>query len=105
VLVGLVARTLAALRDTARFAATDRDAPPAERIRAALESTAAAWRDHGRSLRVAADNAAVVPEIDAMWGEVLDEFAAALRIVLVSAGVPDGPAPLMPRRGRGSSAG
>ncbi|GAA1827122.1 TetR/AcrR family transcriptional regulator [Pseudonocardia ailaonensis] len=93
VLVALVARTVAALRETARLAATEGGRDPRDSIRAALGTTAAAWREHGRTMRVAVDHSAVIPEIGAMWVEVLEENATALRGVLVRAGVPDGPGP------------
>ncbi|MFC5947468.1 hypothetical protein ACFQH9_04160 [Pseudonocardia lutea] len=44
-------------------------------------------------MRVAVDHTAVIPEIGAMWVEVLEENAAALRGVLVRAGVPNGSGP------------
>lgn len=93
VLVALVSRTVAALREAARIATADEGSDPRRSIRDALVATAASWREHGRSMRIAVDHSAVVPEIGTMWVQVLEENAASLRAVLVRAGVPDGPDP------------
>jgi AcrR family transcriptional regulator len=95
VLAALVARTLAALEADARVAAraAAADAPPVAVVAAAVRGTAAQWRDHGRVMRVAVENAAAIPEVGRLWNATMARSIEAMTGVLIRAGLPEGDAP------------
>ena len=87
VVTALVARTVEALREKSREAATDpRD--PREAIATAMHRTREIWLEHGLVMRVAIDQAASVPEIDALWTGTAEIFIDAITAVLERAGTP-----------------
>ncbi|WP_329458601.1 TetR/AcrR family transcriptional regulator [Streptomyces sp. NBC_01497] len=93
VLAGLVARTMAAIREDAARAAEDTATPPAQAVERALRHTERMWREHGTVMRAAAENAARNEAVGRAWEETVEVFADAMRQVLVRAGLPDGDGP------------
>jgi AcrR family transcriptional regulator len=92
VVIALVARTVEALREKSREAANDpRD--PCEAIATAMHRTREIWLEHGLIMRVAIDQAASVPEIDALWAGTAELFIGAITTVLERAGIPSGAGP------------
>ncbi|MCF3960660.1 TetR/AcrR family transcriptional regulator [Streptomyces fuscigenes] len=93
VLAALVARTMIAVREDAARAAEDTASPPARSVERALLRTGRMWREHGTVMRAAVENAARNEAVGRSWNETVEVFAAAMRQVLVRAGLPDGDGP------------
>lgn len=92
VLIALVARTVRALQEKSGTALTA-NAPVEEIISTALERTVHLWREHGPVMRAATDLGSAIPEINEMWTETADVFAAAITEVLIRSGVRAGNGP------------
>ncbi|GAA4566645.1 TetR/AcrR family transcriptional regulator [Planotetraspora kaengkrachanensis] len=93
VLAALVARTMVDIVQDAARAAEDTATPPPQAIERALDHTERMWREHGTVMRAAVEQAAANPAVGRSWDETVEAFAAAMREVLVRAGLPDGDAP------------
>ncbi|WP_067664468.1 TetR/AcrR family transcriptional regulator [Nocardia miyunensis] len=93
VLTALVARTLEQLRSTALVPTADTDLPPREAIAMAVTGTESMWREHGSVMRTAVEYSAIVPEIGDLWASAIATSRDALTLILVRAGLPDGPGP------------
>ncbi|WP_020416086.1 TetR/AcrR family transcriptional regulator [Amycolatopsis sp. ATCC 39116] len=87
-LVALFARNVEALREKSRAAADD-PAPPREAIETAMRRTRDRWREHGLIMRVAIDQASIIPEIGALWTETAEIFIDAITAILIRAGAAD----------------
>ncbi len=93
VLTALVARTLEQLRSTALVPTADTELPPREAIAMAVTGTESMWREHGSVMRTAVEYSAIVPEIGELWASAIAAGRDALTLILVRAGLPDGPGP------------
>ncbi|WP_405060065.1 TetR/AcrR family transcriptional regulator [Kribbella sp. NBC_01505] len=91
-LVALFAKTVEVLREKSRAAAEEPTASR-EAIAKVMARTRDQWLDHGLIMRVAIDQSAAVPELDALWTETADIFIDAITAVLINAGVPDNDQP------------
>lgn len=97
VLTALVARTMQALAADemiakgAADATTERDDGGAETVRAAIDLTVAAWREHGTVMRAAVELGPMVPEIGCLWDDTVARFVQTMTTVARGAGKPRGP--------------
>jgi len=92
ILIALVARTVQSLRQDS-VEVLDHPGPVHEVFAAALETTAAQWRDHGVVMRAAVDFSSSVPEVDQLWTGTAQAIAEAIGELLVRAGTSAGDGP------------
>ncbi|MGY4710482.1 TetR/AcrR family transcriptional regulator [Mycolicibacterium sp. CBM1] len=81
IITALVARTVEALREKSRQAASDA-ARGEYAIDEAMARTEALWREHGVVMRTAIDLASSVPEIDTLWTDTAEIFIEAIADIL-----------------------
>lgn len=97
VLTALVARTMQALAADemigkgAAGAVTERGDGGAETVRAAIDLTVAAWREHGTVMRAAVELGPMVPEIGRLWDDTVARFVQTMTTVVREAGNRRGP--------------
>jgi TetR/AcrR family transcriptional regulator, ethionamide resistance regulator len=91
VLVAMVARTVARMRESAEV--LDGAGSVDEVVTAAMTHTAHQWRDHGVVMRAAVDFSASVAEVDRLWTETADAFIESIANLLVRNGIPRGDGP------------